>query len=368
MSQSVDAGPWERHGWLMGVVWLVFLVFPVLGVIADAPGPWRTGIALGLIVVFAGCYVHGFRTFGDRPGDSMWRQAGPQLGLLTALMVLTVLVGGLSGLGMATYLATFGVFALPLPVGVAWSGLVVIATTVWVALAGQLDDFWIMPLIVASVSAGVLVVRTLEASQERHRAGQEHVALIAERERVARDVHDVLGHSLTVVVMKSQVAERLVDHDPEAARRELHEIRSLAREALAEVRATVGGLRVARLGEELARARAALADAGIEATVPDDPQVVDPRHRIVLAWVLREAVTNVVRHSGATHCLVELDEHRLVVRDDGCGLGRAGSAADRHGHGLRGVRERLAEAGGELVLVSEVDGQPGRGTRLEATL
>src|SRR5690606_543184 len=126
-----------------------------------------------------------------------------------------------------------------------------------------------------------------------------------ERERVARDVHDVLGHSLTVVSVKAELAERLVDVDPARARAELVEIQSLTREALAEIRATVSGLRVARLGDELVAARTALTGAGIEADLPENPDVVDPRHRIVVAWVLREAVTNVVRHSGATRCTVE---------------------------------------------------------------
>ena len=134
------------------------------------------------------------------------------------------------------------------------------------------------------------------------------LAIVEERERVARDVHDVLGHSLTVVTVKAELAERLVDLDPERAKGELAEIQALSRQALAEIRATVGGLRVARLGDELASARTALAGAGIEAHVPDDPGAVDPRHRTVLAWVLREATTNVVRHSDADACWVELDD------------------------------------------------------------
>lgn len=353
--------PWERYGWLMGVVWLVFLIFPVLALVNDDLTPWRRSVGLALIAVFAGCYVHGFWSLRQHEAWPPLRRAGPHLLALTGLMVVLVSVAGLSGLGVATYVAAYGIFALPVAVAVGWALSVTLATIAWTASAGALGELWIFPLLVASVSGGTLVVRLLDDSQERHLASQEQLSLIAERERVARDVHDVLGHSLTVVVMKSQVAERLVETDPEAAREEMRQIRSLARESLAEVRATVGGLRVARLGEELDRARAALADAGIAADVPKDPRVVDPRHRIVLAWVLREAVTNVVRHSGAGHCAVELGERSLVVADDGRGLAEAPTI----GNGLRGVRERLHEAGGELVLDS---GPSTRGTRLEASL
>nr|WP_241728651.1 sensor histidine kinase [Nocardioides zeae] len=185
----------------------------------------------------------------------------------------------------------------------------------------------------------------------------EEIALVAERERVARDVHDVLGHSLTVVVAKAELAERLVDLDPERAKAEIASIRSLSREALGEVRATVSGLRVARLGDELASAREALTAADIVADVPSDPDVVDPRRRIVVAWVLREAVTNVVRHSGASRCTVELGDARLAVSDDGRG------GVHQPGNGLRGIGERVRAAGGTLTVTSGPEG----GTRLEVT-
>jgi two-component system sensor histidine kinase DesK len=173
-------------------------------------------------------------------------------------------------------------------------------------------------------------------------------------------VHDVLGHSLTVVTVKAELAERLVDLDPERAKGELIEIQALSRQALAEIRETVGGLRQARLDNELASARTALAGAGIEAHVPDDPAAVDPRHRTVLAWVLREATTNVVRHSDADACWVELDTDRLTVRDDGRGLG-----GRPEGNGIRGLRERVEAAGGHLSLET---GREGHGTVLEVRL
>src|SRR5699024_764142 len=176
--------------------------------------------------------------------------------------------------------------------------------------------------------------------------------------RVARDVHDVLGHSLTVITVKAELAERLIDADPEQAKSELAQIQPLSRESLAEARATVAGRRVARLENEVQRARPPLAGAGIEADLPTDITTVDPRHRIVLAWVLRELVTNVVRHSAATTCRIRLGSSWLQVIDDGVGMG-AGAA----GHGLRGVADRIGR--GELTITG---GDRGRGATVTVTL
>ena len=147
------------------------------------------------------------------------------------------------------------------------------------------------------------------------------LALVAERERVARDVHDVLGHSLTAMSIKAELAARLIDVDPERARAELESIQETARQALAEVRATVGGLRAGNLEAELAAAPQVLADAGIETRVLGSVADTDPRHRTLLAWVLREAVTNVVRHARASCVVVELGPRGITVTDDGTGLG-----------------------------------------------
>jgi two-component system sensor histidine kinase DesK len=149
-----------------------------------------------------------------------------------------------------------------------------------------------------------------------------------------------------------------MDVDPARARAEVEQIHDLSRQALAEVRTTVGGLRVARLVDEVEAARTVLGDAGITADLPGDLDVVDPRHRIVLAWALREAVTNVVRHSGATRCSVTLGPDRLRVEDDGSGV------HGREGNGIRGLRERVTAAGGTLTL------RPGEtgGTVLEVRL
>lgn len=350
---------WSRWGWLMSAVWLVFMVFPVLDLL-QTPRPLHlTTLGWVVNVVFVAVYVHGFVVV-DRPATAArlprwWSLAG--LAVLLGLAVVGVAVQGTAALGLGIYTCAYAMFLAPLRLAFATVTVVVVVVTV---LTTSVDRFegtlFFVPVLLATVVT-LSAVRLLEEQRGASQLVAEEMALVAERERVARDVHDVLGHSLTVVVTKAELAERLLDVDPERARAELAEIRSLSREALGEVRATVAGLRVARLADELAAAASALAAAGIEGDVPDDPAVVDPRRRIVLAWVLREAVTNVVRHSGARRCTVELGSSRMAVTDDGRGGVR------RPGNGLRGVRERVRAAGGTLT----IDDAPGGGTRLEVT-
>ncbi|UFU06449.1 sensor histidine kinase [Ruania halotolerans] len=350
---TLSTAPWTKFSWLLATPWLAFLAFPVVGTLRQPlPVPVQVG-ALTAIAAFAGVYLYAFIT-NARTWDRPWRGRI----LLLVLAVLTVpafLTVGVDAFGMFTFLGVYAVFSQPLR-RAAWiaAGLVALVV-VTVLLAGAPDR-----LFYAVITAGTVVfvglIRWIDSRQEQRDVLERQLTLTAERERVARDVHDVLGHSLTVVTVKAELAERLVDVDPDAAKAELAAIRSLTREALGEVRATVAGLRVARLADELASARDALTDAGIAAQVPEDASVVDPRHRIVLAWVLREAVTNVVRHSQARRCEVTLSAHSLLVADDGVGPGGAGESG-----GLRGARERVADAGGTLTVGP---GETG-GTRVE---
>jgi two-component system sensor histidine kinase DesK len=354
--------PWERYGWIVRGVWLVFLVFPVIALVG-APRPlWQVVVGLVLVVVFAVAYVLGsshLERMGRR-GPSTTRGAVAYLALLLACTVGSALIIGANSLGFLPFVVAFGMFALPILPAV---GLGVVATVVAGTAAVVTDPgegTWSVAIIVFAVGVMTGGVRVVADRGEQYERMSRDLAIVEERERVARDVHDVLGHSLTVVTVKAELAERLVDLDPERAKGELAEIQALSRQALAEIRATVGGLRVARLSDELASARTALAGAGIEAHVPGDPSVVDPRHRTVLAWVLREATTNVVRHSDADECWVELATNRLTVRDDGRGLGER-----PEGNGIRGLRERVGAAGGRLSIET---GPEGHGTVLEVTL
>jgi two-component system sensor histidine kinase DesK len=227
----------------------------------------------------------------------------------------------------------------------------------------SLDDF-IPQLLLATFAAygvGQVLKRNVELAQAR--AQLVGLAVTQERERLARDVHDILGHSLTVITVKTELAGRLLEAVPESpalarARAELTDAERLAREALADVRATVSGMRQLSLIGELAAARQALDAAGITADLPSAVDDVPARYRELFAFALREGVTNVVRHSGARRCVVVLTEDSLEVRDDG-----RGSAGDGGGSGLSGLRERAAAAGARV----EVGQAPEGGFLLRVT-
>jgi two-component system sensor histidine kinase DesK len=192
----------------------------------------------------------------------------------------------------------------------------------------------------------------------------EALAAVAERERIARDLHDVLGHTLSVIVLKAELAGRLLARENESARAtaEIADVERIARSALAEVRETIGGYRARGLAAEMKAARAVLEAAGVRLEITGVPasSSLHPAEETVLALALREAVTNIVRHAQANTCrlrfAVEKGRHSLVIEDDGQ------HAVAREGNGLRGMRERVESMGGRLMLERE------HGTRLSIEL
>ncbi|MFT9298604.1 MAG: sensor histidine kinase [Gluconobacter sp.] len=182
------------------------------------------------------------------------------------------------------------------------------------------------------------------------------LAATAERERIARDVHDLLGHSLTVISVKAELANRLFETQPDRAQRELQDITQIARTSLKEVREAVTGMNGASLQHELDRARKALEAASISLTIHHAERLEDHPQSSVLAMALREAVTNVIRHSGARHCTISFDcdaagqPCAIRIEDDGAQQSGRSPAPPQEGNGLRGMRTRLAAAGGSLML------------------
>lgn len=203
--------------------------------------------------------------------------------------------------------------------------------------------------VILSVSVMMATLTSNISTLARLRAAQNQVADLAaerERSRVARDVHDILGHSLTVITVKAELAGRLLDAGSPAARDEIAQIEQLARGALADVRTTVHGYRGVSISGELAAARAALESAGVSADLPGTTEQVPADRRELAGWVVREAVTNVIRHSGAGVCRVRLDGRSIEVADDG----RGPSSAASTGSGLTGLRERVETAGARLLI------------------
>ena len=341
-------GPWARWGWAMAVVWLGFLFFPVVGVWeSDAPAAAKAA-TIAAIAVFAVLYVLGFSVVPERLALAV-------LAAMALCMVATVPVLGIDALGMTPYLGAFSALQVPAP---AWKWTTPVTAAIPVlSLLGN-DDFpAFFFILVWPIIGGCTIVRVLTEAEMRAGETRSSLALVAERERVARDVHDVLGHSLTALSVKAELAARLIDVDPDRARAELESIQSTARQALAEVRATVGGLRAGNLEAELAAAPRVLADAGVRTTTIGDLADTDPRHRALLAWVLREAVTNVVRHARARSVVIELGPRGLSVTDDGEG------PSGVEGNGLRGMRERVSGVGGTLGVTAASPG-----TRVEVVL
>ena len=338
-ADKIPTNPWEKWGWAFASIWLVFLVFPLVAV-SDSDVPVAGKVAALLCIAgFAVANVLGY---------SHRRSTWVSLGVMLVLALATVPVIGIGVISFTPYLAILSALELPSP---AWKW----AVALWAAfpLLSMLDIdgfptyFFLMlwPIMVG----GVMLRIFGEREQLAYRAQREH-ALVAERERVARDVHDVLGHSLTALSVKAELAARLVDLDPERTKAELESIQATARQALAEVRATVGGLRAGNLEAELAAAPLVLADAGVTTEVVGTVADTDPRHRALLAWVLRESVTNVVRHARASSVVIELAPGGITVTDDGAGL------TGPEGNGLRGMRERVSGAGGTIEVIPAAPG------------
>lgn len=250
-----------------------------------------------------------------------------------------------------------------LAVGAIWCTAAI--TTAVGLILGQPLLFWVPGvMLVVMTGLGTVSRKNLHEHNRALAEAQDEVRRLsrtAERERIARDLHDLVGRSLTLVALKSDVAARLIASDPARAEREMRGVAEVAREGLAEVRASLAGMAGGSLGREAEAARAALAAAGIDATLDGDPETISPEAGAVLAMTLREAVTNVIRHAGATQCRLSVAAAngvaRLAVVDDGCG------GSFREGFGLSGMRQRLTAAGGSLTL-----GTADPGTRIEATV
>ena len=202
---------------------------------------------------------------------------------------------------------------------------------------------------------GALAVFKLKLAFDRNerlmelREEMARLAVSEERSRFARDLHDILGHSLTVITVKAELAGRLVRADPDRAAVEIADLERLSREALTDVRRAVAGYRQVTLVGELATARESLAAAGIEADLATAVDEVPGPLRELFGWAVREGVTNVIRHSGASRCTVRVTPVSVEVVDDGIGPPPDQRvAAGEAGHGLLGLRERAAAAGASL--------------------
>jgi two-component system, NarL family, sensor histidine kinase DesK len=352
---------WRRGGGL----WLFYLASPLTSA-------WNHHTLLAsvvgtvLVLAFAWCYLFLVPKAWFGHPEAAYGYA--IVGLLLALTVAGSVAIGVAGLTPLIFVGTAAIFVLPGRVSLS---LILVSAVVSSVLPQYIGPWhvngvqWNLGASIAIASVAVYGFSRLIRANHELAAAREQVAILAaeqERLRIARDLHDLLGHSLTTVTVKAALAARLFDQDPVRARAEIGAVERLARESLADVRAAVAGFRDVRLGTELATAREVLAAAGIEADLPRVVDDVPAELGGLFGWVVREGVTNVVRHSRASLVTITLHKRGIEVVDNG-----RGCAGGDTGHGLAGLAERAAALGGQLVagpLAAPTDATLSNGFRL----
>jgi two-component system, NarL family, sensor histidine kinase DesK len=256
------------------------------------------------------------------------------------------------------------------------AALAVAAVTALAAATLALTDpeaalFWaITGTVVATGTLWLLIGGLLRSNRALLDARAELAdrAVTEERLRFARDMHDLLGHDLSLIALKAELAGKLLPPGADQAAGEVADIRVLSRSALAQVREAVDGYRRPTLSSELAGARVALEAAGIELIVDGPSESLDPEIEPVLAWAVREGATNVIRHSGARRAEIRIkpgrDTTELEIADDGRGAPVSNGTGSRAGHGLRGLCERADAVGGTVQTAAGASG----GFRLRVSL
>ncbi len=347
--RSMLALPWvpAAHGKApyLWAFWLLILLWKYVG---GPPDPLELAALVLTVLVFLPMY---FASFWPAPGR------------LPLIVVLTCLLGVLWAPHNFTA-NTFFIFAAAMCAGFAPQRRAYLALACVLALSllvgatlGKYSLAFMLPALAVGVPVGVASIMdaSLRRSREqllRKQEEVEYMATIAERERISRDLHDLLGHTLSLITLKAELAGKLAGRDLTACKQEIADIEHCARNALAEVRAAVTGYRLTGLQHELASARATLGAAGIAFDAQVAPIAIPAGAENVMALALREAVTNIIRHSGASRCDVSLalEGGTMLFRIADNGTLKEALAPLRHGNGLCGMQERVDGIGGQLAL------------------
>jgi two-component system, NarL family, sensor histidine kinase DesK len=341
-------------GWAK-YLWLCYLLFYFVYLVMLPATTAAWVISILAVAIFLPLYLYGFRITGTR------------------LIVVTLAIYALGSLTMPwnpgancffIYAAAFIGFA-GTPRLAAWWLITLLAGIVLQAWIFHWPAYISIPTFIV---AGVVGATNINVAEYRRRGAELRVAReavvemarVAERERIGRDLHDLLGHTLSVIVLKSELASKLAEREPARAASEIRDVEQISRHALTEVRKAVRGYRSEGLSDAIGNAERVLVSAGIRPHIDCAPLVLEPDEERALAFSLREAVTNVIRHAQAQHCWITLTAATgravLEVRDDG----RGGNAPE--GSGLSGMRERLRQVAGT------VERSGDGGTRLLITL
>ncbi len=354
-------------------VWLVFLAYPIGDILARHHSIGWLAAAWVSLAVFVALYLR-----------TMWSAFRPEthaapsrvrwLAVLIAFTFGMVIAFGPAWAGLIIYLGVATGWTLSNRAAAATlAGIAAAIIAAGVASGTGASELAFVVFLTTALGFSMLGIRHMvRVIVELHNAKDEIARLTASEERLrfARDLHDVLGHSLSVIALKSQVARRTMGQDPDAAANAIADIETVTRQSLADVRELVSGYRQRSLAEEMAAADELLLAAGIESVIDRPPELTDDTVDQLLAWALREGTTNVIRHSHASRCRITVatDEHeaRLEIADDGNG-GGPDPAADgdpSSGSGLRGLRERMGQVGGQI----DAGPQAGGGFRLAVTV
>jgi two-component system sensor histidine kinase DesK len=357
---SALRGPWVPPS--MGrapYVWVLALLFMGWKFFYVAPGALELALLALTVLVFLPVYF-----------VSMWRNNGAVLPYVLFMFAL-----GMAWAPWNAGASNFFIFAAARCAGFerrvfAYLGLLLIILSACLIAPFVSNTLsFLLPVLFFGGPVGVATILedSLRRSREDLLRKQEevvHMSRIAERERISRDLHDLLGHTLSMITLKAELAGKLLERDPLACRSEIADIERTARQALGEVRAAVSGMRQTGFAHELAAARASLAAAGVDLSAQVQPCALPPALENVLSLALREAVTNILRHAGASECRVAmaLEAGMVVLRVSDNGSARGGGAGLACGNGLTGMKERALALGGKLALRAE------RGLALELSL
>jgi two-component system sensor histidine kinase DesK len=360
--------PMRRHPMLARLffssVWLAYLAAPVSSLVRDHSSGAQ--LALGLVVTAVFVAAYELALASDAWPARQLQVAVPALLTMAVLLVATSLAFGESWVLLAVYLSVAAVAALPDRLATPAAAATCVLA-LGLGLAMRLEAGEVAGLVLPPLAAGIAMVSfkgVLRVNAELRAARQEiaRLAVGEERLRFARDLHDLLGHSLSLITLKSELANRLLPEHPEQAATEVADVERVARQALAEVREAVSGYRRTTLENELAGARVALEAAGIGWSAEVDAGPLPPEVEDALGWTVREGTTNVLRHSHARHCEVRVERDggtvSVEVLDDGRGAEPATGpeAEPAGGSGLAGLAERVAARGGRLAAGARSEG------------
>ncbi len=346
----------EKTGWFDSPYpWLGYLFIYFFPWIFRTPTPEELKLTAFVIPAFFPIYLIGFRKRGNEV-----------LPYIASLMVLALIGAHIMPTSnvFAVYAAAMVGNVTDKKMATATLAAIIIGIVIYCLLMGISWGFIVPAVFFMTMTGGGCIAAAqfkiknaaLKASQEEVRS----MAVQVERERIARDMHDVLGHTLSLISVKSELAGKMVDIAPEKAKAEIEDIHTTARKALADVRATITGMKSHTLVAEIATARKTLNAADISLSFTNEHADLPAVLESTMAMVIKEAITNIVRHAGAESCSVKITgqgaDILLVIEDDGKGQ------IKREGNGLKGMRERIEALGGYIKILSD------KGTRIEASI